>query len=172
MQPNLLTNRRLEIEKELDRLKQAIAAYEEELGEIETAERIIARYSGAERYTPSASNQPEAPKDAGASAATQPFVPEMIRIVLGEAYRRGLPGLEPAQMYDAMIAKGWTVNKDTIRTRSWRMWKDKKLDKPEDSAVYSLPKDKPAGGESGDETPAGLMSNPEHGREAGQGGGT
>lgn len=49
MDNNLITNRRREVEAEIDRLRTMLSEYEAELVELDTAGRVMARLSGAKR---------------------------------------------------------------------------------------------------------------------------
>ena len=173
MDTTLIKNRRQEVEAEINRLKQTLSEYEAELAELDTVERVLERLSGAKRGAPSAADKPQ-PTIIPPETSYEPPLTEKIVTVLTEAYRRGLKGLEPAGIYDAIIAKGWTATKDGVRTTTWRLWNEKRLDKIAGTSSYSiLGNEKPAGETSAKDTPTGLFNQPEQqGREAGPGGGT
>jgi len=149
---------------------------EQKLSEIEIAERVIASLDGAGRDYLREAVQPKAKGALAVKASGAPTIPEMIYQVLYEAYRQGKVGLEPKEIADAIDAKpGWgPINRDVLRTRAWRLARDRKLVKGMDSARYALPepeKYKPAGTIPEGEEPAGLFS-PAQGGEARPGGGT
>lgn len=176
---NVLEIRRQHITAEVERLRKALASYETELAEIEAAEQVIARYTGAERGEVGTITKPFAAILSATayanshSADAQPTVTGMILHVLKAADRQGRKGLEPAEAFDAITERGWSVNKDTLRAAMWKMARKGKLKKVGDTSMYALPdEEKPAGDTSVEDTPTGLFNNPEHGREAGQGGGT
>lgn len=99
---------------------------------------------------------------------------KMIWTALYEAHVDGRVGLEPREIYDAILAKGWgPIKLDYVRTRTWRLMNEKRIAKVGDTAMYALlEKDKPVGATSVEDTPTGLFSNPAQSREAGSGGGT
>lgn len=176
---NVLKIRRQHITAEVERLRKALAGYEAELAEIEAAERVIARYTGAERREAGPITEPftavlsATPRRSGVSPDAQPSVPDMVVHVLMAADRQGRKGLEPAEAYEAILDYGWSVNKDTLRAAMWKMAGRGKLKKVGDTSTYALPdEEKPADAKPEEVSSAGLFSNPEHGREAGQGGGT
>lgn len=127
----------------MDRLRQALAGYEAELAEIEAAERVIARYTGQAGSEGSHADRKE-PQAASSRSANQPSVTEMIVHVLRSAERQGLAGLEPADAYDAILERGWQVNKDTLRARMWKMEQGGKLSKVENTSLYMLPRENKA----------------------------
>src|SRR5690606_11723608 len=87
----------------------------------------------------------------------QPSVSEIILHILRSGERQGLAGMEPADVYDALVTRGWNVNKDTLRARMWKMEQAGKLRKIGDSSRYALPGDeKPADKASEGEQSAGL----------------
>lgn len=166
---NPLSLRRVEIEAEMEQLRDRANVLESELEEIGIAERVLARLSGASGATASAADKPKPKSASEAQAAGSPTMPVMIRTVLREAYRQGRKGLEPKEISDRIDAKGWgPINRDVIRTRTWRLARDGKLTK--DGSFYSLvdpENEKPADDNSEGNESAGLFSN--QGREAGLG---
>jgi TolA-binding protein len=157
---NLITVRRAEVEQQLDRLQSQSAKLQQELADLQTAERVLNNLTGAKRSTSGEADKSK-PKNASEARPTgAPAMPVMIFTVLREAYRQGRVGLEPREIADAVDAKeGWgPINRDVIRTRTWRLAKDGKIKK--DGTVYSLipENEKPVDAESDQDTPTGLFS--------------
>ena len=138
MDTNLITHRRREVEAEITRLKTQITELETELTELETAERVFARLTGAKRPETGTPYKPK-PSSVSRQAANEPPLTEKIVMVLAEAHRRGLKGMEPAGIFDAIIEKGWSATKDNVRATTWRFWRDGRLSKVADTALYSVP---------------------------------
>lgn len=174
MDTTLIKNRRHEVEAQIERLEARVTELRNELADLDTAERVLARLTGASGGEARAADEPKPASFAGGGQASEPPLTEKINTVLAEAHRRGLKGLEPAGIYDAIIAKGWAATKDGVRTTTWRLWNEKRLDKIAGTSSYSiLGNEKPAGETSAKDTPTGLFNQPEQqGREAGPGGGT
>ncbi|WP_349363446.1 MAG: hypothetical protein ABL307_14810 [Roseitalea porphyridii] len=104
-----------------------------------------------------------------APGADQMTVPEMINRVLEKEGK----GLEPMEVM-ASITTHFGVHPDPnhVRPSLWRMAKAGRLVK-DDDGKYRLPSnEKPADENAVESTSAGFNFNPQHGREAGQGGGT
>lgn len=80
-----------------------------------------------------------------------------------------MAGMEPADVYDALVSRGWNVNKDTLRARMWKMEQAGKLRKIGDSSRYALPdNEKPADQASSTEQSAGSSDQPARAGEPGQ----
>lgn len=139
MDTNLFSNRRSEVEREVARLKQTLAEYEAELAELDIAIRLVARLTGAKRdhAGTSAERQPETVRVT--APAGEPPLTEKIQAVLAESYRQGRVGLEPSEIYEAILAKGWFATKDNVRTTTWRIWKDGRLSKVGETSMYTVP---------------------------------
>jgi hypothetical protein len=175
MDQNLITNRRREVEAEIERLKLTIGEYEAELAELDTVERVMARLSGAKRVATGPANQQQPTPVQQKAPVKEPPLTEKIVVVVAEAHRRGLKGLEPKEIYDAIVAKGWTADLSAVRSTTWRIWnKHGRLSKPDpDSPLYSVPeREKATDLLSGREQSEAFDHQPEQGREAGPGGGT
>lgn len=172
MDKNLITNRRREVEAEIERLKISISEHEAELAELDTAERVMARLSGAKWVAPSKANQQEPTIVPPQIAPRERPLTEKIQIVLQEAHRRGLKGLEPKEIYENIIAKGWSADVSAVRSTTWRIWKDGRLSKPDlDSPLYTVPEREKATDLLSSEEQPGAFDQPERSREAGSGGG-
>lgn len=175
MDKNLITNRRREVEAEIERLKISISEHEAELAELDTAERVMARLSGAKWVAPSKANQQEPTIVPPEVNKRERPLTDKIQIVLQEAHRRGLKGLEPKEIYENIIAKGWSADVSAVRSTTWRIWKDGRLSKPDpDSPLYTVPeREKATDLLSRREQSEAFDHQPEQqGREAGPGGGT
>lgn len=88
--------------------------------------------------------------------------------------QRGLAGRTPQEIRDYIeITYGQQIGQQ-INTTASRMWRDvKEIDKDTETGLFRLPpNEKPVDAQSRQDTSTGLFNNPEHGREAGQGGGT
>lgn len=174
MDKNLITNRRREVEAEIERLKISISEFEAELAELDTAERVMARLSGAKWVAPSKANQQEPTIVPPTISKGEPPLTEKIIAVVSEAHRRGLKGLEPKDVYDAIIAKGWSADVAAVRSTTWRIWKHGgRLSKPDpDSPLYTVPEREKATDLLSRREQSEAFDQPEQSREAGSGGGT
>jgi len=175
MDNNLITNRRREVEAEIDRLRTMLSEYEAELVELDTAGRVMARLSGAKRAAPGEANKQEQAVVPPKVASKEPPLTDKIVAVVSEAHRQGRKGLEPKEIFDAIIAKGWAADLAAVRSTTWRIWnKHGRLSKPDpDSPLYSVPeREKATDLLSGREQSEAFDHQPEQGREAGPGGGT
>lgn len=191
---NLILTRRREVEAEIERTKALLSDLEREIGELDMAGRVIARLSGAKWPETGAADQRAATVVHVPTATVRKLtLPEMIEVVLTKAHRSGRKGLEPKEIRQH-IAESLDpeVKSEAVSSICWRMWKRGQLQKVDDTAAYRLPasdnlnlpglpggaplpspeKEKPVDAQSSPDTSTGLFSNPEHGREAGQGGGT
>ncbi len=170
----LIKKRRQEVEAEIERLRASIVAYEAELVDLDTAERVMSRLTGTARGAPSRPDESKPTIVPPAIPAKEPPLTEKIATVLQEAYRRGLPGMEPKAIYQAIIEKGWTADLGNVRSTTFRIWKDGRLGKIEGTSTYTVPEREkttdllsPAGEQS-----AVFDQKPAQGREAVPGGGT
>lgn len=70
-----------------------------------------------------------------------PTVPTMIIEALTIAQKNRLDGLEPSGVVEHIRSNYWPgVKGPDVASTMWRMWKDERLDKPdENSPVYRLP---------------------------------
>lgn len=171
MDTNLIQIRRREVDAEITRLEARLADMRNELADLDTAERVLSRLSGAKRSETRPADKPK-PTVVPPETSYEPPLTEKIFTVLTEAYRRGLKGLEPSGIYDAIIAKDWTASKDAVRTTTWRLWNEDRLAKVPDTRLYSvLEKEKATDLLSSQEQSGAFDQNPAQGREAGPGGG-
>lgn len=173
-QLHLITTRRREVEQEIARLKQELAEREGELVELDTAGKVIARLSGA-KWPPAGALDaaPKAQPDR-ALTAKRLTMPKMILAALRQAKAEHKPGLEPKDMTQWIsVTYDPSVKGEYVSAIAWRMWKRGQLEKPEDSALYSLPGMNEAGDDLlGEATSPASGSQSQQGREAGPGGGT
>lgn len=120
----------------------SLSAMQQELVELDTAERVFARLSGAERHTAGPADEPK-PQEAPQSDAPRvrlPSMPNMILSVMQDSYRQGLKGLSPKEMGERIGEKfSHSPRGDAVSSIAWRMWKRGQLRKDEDSPLYSLP---------------------------------
>lgn len=136
---SLILNRRAEVVGMIDRIKSELPALEAELVELDTAGKVMARLTGAEWYPAGEENRPLPPpaiEDSGGKKAT---MPEMIQIILEQAHKEGLRGLEPKEI-TRRIAAAWVpdVKGDYVSAITWRMWKRQQLAKVE-GGLYRVP---------------------------------
>jgi hypothetical protein len=175
MDKNLITNRRREVEAEIERLKLSMAQYEAELVELDTAERVMDRLSGAKWVAPGEANKQEQAIVPPKVASKEPPLTDKIVAVVSEAHRQGRKGLEPKEIFDAIIAKGWAADLAAVRSTTWRIWKHGgRLSKPNaDSPLYSVPeREKATDLLSSEEQSEAFEQKPAQGGEARLGGGT
>jgi len=173
MDENLVKIRRHEVNRELERLKERVAALSNELHELDITQRVLERLSGAKRGSTSAGDQSQSETASQTSQGSQMSIRAMIKEALMDARQRGLPGLAPRHIREYISS---TYHRDVgqqINTTASRMWRDlHEIDKDEKIGLFSLPpKENPEGEQSVQDTPSGLFST-QHDREAGQGGGT
>ena len=163
MDTRFIEKRREEIATEMAELKGRMKDLQTELDELAVTERVINRFAG--KPTPQVEEKAEKP-------GTKPTVRQMIKAALMDARQRGLPGLLPKEIR-AFIQNtyGQEIGQQ-INTTASRMWHDlKEIEKDETTGSFYLPKEKPADDVTVESPSTGLDHNPEHGREAGQGGG-
>lgn len=170
----LITKRRQEVEAAIVRMRNEIAGLENELAELDVAGRVMARLSGADWPPAGAANERATAPVAIQQKRPGMSLPQMIRLTLERGDRRGLRGMEPKDIRQAITDElGHEVKSEAVSSICWRMWKRGDLIKDEGSPLYHLAeKEKPVDEAPGQDSPTGLFSNPKHGREAGQGGGT
>lgn len=163
METRIIEKRRDEIATEMTELKGRLRDLQLELDELDVVERVINRLTG---------------KPLGAATervdqqVAKPTVRQMIKAALMDARQRGLPGLLPKEIR-VWIHKtyGQEIGQQ-INTTASRMWHDlHEIEKDDATGAFYLPKEKPADDATLESPSTGLDSNPEHGREAGQGGG-
>lgn len=168
MEKNLFTNYRVELEGKIARLRTEIEHCEAELVRVNDALSLFDSLSGAKGSAPRPADRSEPSIVPPKVPANEPPLTDKIQTVLREAYRQGLRGLEPSGIYDAIIAKGWSTSKDNVRTTTWRIWKDARLWKADDSPLYGIlelpgmtpgDNEKPADDVSEQDASAGLFSN-------------
>ncbi|MER9892258.1 hypothetical protein NKJ40_09140 [Mesorhizobium sp. M0119] len=141
-----------------------MAVFEKELIELEIAERVLARLSGAERVEARPANQPTAAPFKGI-LAKKLTLPEMIEAVVREKQETSshFDGWEPKEI-GKQIERKYSVDPGgaAVSSITWRMWKRGQLEKVEGTSAYRLPdKQKPADllSPTG-EQPAGLSDQP------------
>jgi hypothetical protein len=134
-----LDQRRLFINRELERLKRDTATYEAELAELDVAERVYARISGAPAVAPGvwgnprtmAASAPAAVATNGAdeeeSDESGPTLPVMVFQILDEAKAEGKKGVDSSEMLKIIHAR-WKpeFTPDQLRPTLWRMVKKQK----------------------------------------------
>jgi hypothetical protein len=133
----LLRYRREAIATLLKQLDEQATALRLEDAELETAERVLARFEP----TP----DPGETKEVNASGKPQntPTTPSMIVTLLKDAERQGKRGLEPKEMLIQITKRWWpSVKSDDVAPTAWRMWKDGRLEK--DGSLYMIKKNNEA----------------------------
>ena len=157
MDGNLIKIRRGEVEHEISLLKQQMDALTAELGELDIAERVFGRLTGAERPPAREDDERDATaSSSGDQAAPRPTVRQMILEALMDARQRGVEGLAPKQMRE-YIARVYGVDiGQQVNTNASRMLHElKEIEKDEITGLFSLPsKDKADGDLLGDATPS------------------
>ena len=189
MDTNVILIRRREVEQEIARLKSSISAMEAELVDLATAERVIARLTGAERPTVGTGHSEKSPEVSGAKPSDIPTMPQMITEVLSKAHRRGRISMTPKEIAAEIAESLWPeVQGEAVSSIVWRMWKRGQLSKHADGlyALVGVPSafnfdgiddesqpanEKPSDAKSQPDTSEGLSETEQQGREAGPGGG-
>ncbi len=171
METNLINRRREEVSQEITRLQKQLAEMEKELVELDTAERVISRLSGAERGTPGAADEHEPETPPVGKPEGIPTMPEMIT----EALTAAGPGIgvRPKQIRNWIARTYWSgVRGENVSSILWRMWKRGELGKG--GGHYRLPlKEETVDASPNKETSTASLFQPDaQGREAGPGGGT
>ena len=163
METRFIENRREEIANEMAELKGRMKDLQMELDELAVVERVINRLTG--KPATAAPQKTEKP-------GTKPTVRQMIKAALMDARQRGLPGLAPKEIRAFIQDTYGQEIGQQINTTASRMWHDlKEIEKDETTGAFYLPKEKPADDATVESPSTGLDHNPEHDREAGQGGG-
>jgi hypothetical protein len=147
MDHNLITLRRREIEQRMAQIKSDLVVYEKELVELDIAERVWARLSGAVRAETRPADQSATPPFRGI-LAKKLTLPEMIEAVVREEQETTshFDGWEPKEI-GKQIEKKFSVEVSgpAVGSITWRMWKRGQLVKVDGTAAYRLPdKKKPA----------------------------
>lgn len=136
-----ITIRRGEVAAEIKRLQDEIAACHEELSDLDTAARVVARLSGA-KWTPASAADAKSPPNTRTLETNATLtMPQMIKASLRDAREKNLAGLEPREI-TAWIAKTYQpdVKGEYVSAIVWRLWKRGDVMKPDDTrALYSLP---------------------------------
>ena len=168
---NIITTRRLEVEREIARLQQSIAELQAELPELATAEKVFLRLSGAIGPSPRSANA-EWTTPVASLRAPPRHLTDVIVEIMEDLVASGIEGMEPK---DALpqVRERWkpTADGTIVSTTFWRLLQQKRLIKDEGTSFYRLPKKELAD----DSRPAGETSSamqPAEGREAAPGGGT
>lgn len=174
MDKHLITLRRGELERERDRLNERLATITLELSDLDVAERVFDRLTGAKRGTVSNGDEPTPQGVAKAAGHEGMTVREMIKAALMDARQRGLPGIAPKEARAYMVSVyGRDVGQQVNTTLHRMLTVLKEVNKDEATGLYSLPlKEKPVDDTTVESPSTGLFDNPEaKGREAGPGGG-
>ncbi len=171
METNLINRRREEVSQEITRLQKQLAEMEKELVELDTAERVISRLSGAERGAPGAADEHESETPSGEKPEGIPTMPQMITEAL-TFYCRVQGRAKPRDVRDWIKRKYWRdVKGETVSSILWRMWKRGDLEKI--GTQYRLPlKEETADEDPSKETSTASLFPSAQGREAVPGGGT
>lgn len=157
MDKTLITIRRAELDGEAERLRARLEAITAERQELDIAERVIDRLSGAQRDSAGEANQPQPPQVASSRTKRPVTVRQMIMAALMDARQRGLPGRTPQEIREYIEATYGQKIGQQINTTASRMWHDiKEIDKDTEAGLFRLPlKEKPADLLSGGEQSAG-----------------
>lgn len=139
---SLIAAHRHEIEAEIKRHHSEISRLQQDLRELDIADRVFGRISNptigksaTHAVEGIVGEMPVSTKPEGI-----PTMPDMIASALAHARKRGLAGLEPKGMTDFISEKWWpNVPGVAVSPIAWRMWKRGELEK--NGARYSLPKD-------------------------------
>ncbi|MEO9615677.1 MAG: hypothetical protein ABJG86_03500 [Nitratireductor sp.] len=172
MNENLIEIRRSEIEAEIARLQERIKGLAAERNELDIAERVLARLSGA-KQNPSQSNIEPKPSLGADDAPKRPLtVRQMIMAALMDARQKGLPGRTPKQIREYVEATYERKIGQQINTTASRMWHDlKEIEKDIESGLFRLPlNETPVDEKPGQVPSTGLYNDPVQGRSAGPGG--
>jgi hypothetical protein len=135
----LISNRRAEIAQEVERLEARLSEMRSELSDLETAERVLSRLSGAKRNAPSASDAAKPQEAPSAKPAGTPTLREITLEALGIARSKGRAGYAPKDVREFALKKYGFNMKSQANTIAWRMWKDGIILKDEETGLYSLP---------------------------------
>lgn len=170
---DLVEKRRLHLQQSIAEKMKVIEAEKTELQELEVTKRTLLRLAGGGADASSASYGATAAQPGRGKPEGIPTWRAMIIEALEEAQSRGDGGLEPKEIKAYIRRKYWAGMKgDQVNSNAHRMYKETHELGKIGSRYVLAKKDKPAGDTSVEDTPTGLFSNPEHDREAGQGGGT
>lgn len=167
----LIQKRRREVDQQIARHRQAISALEAELPELEMAERVFLRLSGATGSVVGSGNAIFAPPVAIAGTVKKMTMNEMIMAVLSEALHGGMLPKDVT----SVIRERWRpdVSGTYVSTSVWRLAQSGDLEKEPNGSRYRIPQMK----EADDPTPAtdwstaSLFETQAKGREAVPGGG-
>jgi hypothetical protein len=133
----LLRYRREAIAVQRKELDEQATALKIEDAELETAERVLARFE------PTTEAKGTEEPSAGGKPQNTPTTPVMILTLLKDAERQGKPGLEPREMLLGITKRWWpSVKSEDVAPTAWRMWKEGRLSK--DGSLYMLPKNNEA----------------------------
>jgi hypothetical protein len=173
MDADIIKIRRSEVTQEISILKDRIAILSSELSDLDIAEKVFSRLSGASRNSLSTSNEPDAAKASQAKPDGLPTVREMIKSALLAARDSGHPGLTPKQIKSYIQDVYHFDAGPQVNTTASRMFNTlKEINKDETTGLYSLPSKEKS---SSIETVGSLDEDYEQylgakGREAGPGG--
>jgi hypothetical protein len=131
----LIQARRKKIEAEIQDTHKALSVLEDELKELQVAERVFSKLT-----QDSAPDEKRSSKDHPASGkpAGLPAVSEMIKDALQHAVMAGGKGMKPAELLSYIRGTRWTgAQSKDVGSIAWRMWKNGQLEKSP-SGVYAL----------------------------------
>lgn len=132
--------RREEVERELARLNERVTLLSTELEELNIAEKVLGRLSGAKRNSSSPANERHTPTTSKKGKGKLPTVREMIKEALMDASQRNVEGLTPNEIRQ-YIKNAYRVEiKQQINTTASRMYRDwKEIGKNEEKGIFMLP---------------------------------
>lgn len=140
MDKHLITIRRGEIDRQIGRLQEQLDALNVERGELDIAERVFDKLTGAKRSAPSEANEPRAPSVRIVAKDGRPTIRQMIMAALMDAKQRNFPGRTPQEIREFIKATYNLEIGQPINTNASRMWRDlKEIDKDEASGRFRLP---------------------------------
>ena len=178
-QANLIRARRRELQEDTERHRMAISANTAEMAELDIAEKVILRLSGASSayfdepplpsYFPAFDGEPRKKRARGVNPLT-----DVILQIVQEKHDAGIVGMEPRDAL-SRARELWKpdVEGTLVSTTFWRLMKLGKLEKVEGTSIYRLPQMKEPTDFAPEEASMGSHSETRaEGREAAPGGGT
>lgn len=112
--------RRELLRAEVELLRGKIAEFEQELGELETAARVLMRLGVAD--------MPDSVTNHSVSADTLPSLSTMIFTTLDDLAVSGVDPVERSNLTKEIIARWPNVNITSLRQTIWRLGNEKKID--------------------------------------------
>jgi hypothetical protein len=143
-----LVTRLSEIVASIDRYEAKIAALRDEANDISIAQQVLERLSGGKKRVGFTEIKPKGANEKKVNKLKSkprpegiPTTPEMMRLAIIDANKRGLLGMTGQELYE-YIGKTWWpgVDPNLIKPTAWRLEKEGRLGK--DGDKYTLPKDK------------------------------